>query len=257
MCGVKINQPCEIDHLLTKNFRKVTARNSVHFDICIRPLRIMKIIVVSATDAEVNIAKEKINHDGNIHKIFFKTTGVGMLSTAVSLTQLGIEEKPDLLIQAGIAGCFDEKLMGITVIVKEEIIGDMGVEEDSEWKNIFDLKLEDENKFPFEKSRLVNDKVAELNLLKLPEVVSVSINEISTNKKRIEYLKEKYDASIENMEGASLHFVGKTFGINFIQLRTISNMVGERDKKKWIMKNAIESLNETLLQYIHIAAIMK
>jgi futalosine hydrolase len=36
----------------------------------------------------------------------------------------------------------------------------------------------------------------------------------------------------------------------FIQLRSISNYIGERDKTKWKMKEAIENLNAELLKLI-------
>jgi futalosine hydrolase len=52
------------------------------------------------------------------------------------------------------------------------------------------------------------------------------------------------------MEGASLHYVGRETGIPFIQIRSISNYVGERDKSKWLLKESIEGLNKVLLQYV-------
>jgi futalosine hydrolase len=35
----------------------------------------------------------------------------GMLANAVALTKLMYEEKPDLILQVGIAGCFDTNIM--------------------------------------------------------------------------------------------------------------------------------------------------
>ena len=52
------------------------------------------------------------------------------------------------------------------------------------------------------------------------------------------------------MEGAALHYVGRETGIPFIQIRAISNYVGERDKSIWLIKESIELLNKTLLQYV-------
>jgi futalosine hydrolase len=52
------------------------------------------------------------------------------------------------------------------------------------------------------------------------------------------------------MEGAALHYVARESNIPFIQIRAISNYIGERDKSKWQMKIAIDHLNQTLLQYI-------
>jgi futalosine hydrolase len=48
------------------------------------------------------------------------------------------------------------------------------------------------------------------------------------------------------MEGAAFHYVCLMKQIPFIQIRSISNKVGERDKRKWKMKHAIERLKEEL-----------
>jgi hypothetical protein len=37
------------------------------------------------------------------------------------------------------------------------------------------------------------------------------------------------------MEGAALHYMGRDLFIPFIQLRAVSNYIGERDKNKWKM----------------------
>jgi futalosine hydrolase len=60
----------------------------------------------------------------------------------------------------------------------------------------------------------------------------------------------RYKASLESMEGAALHYMGRDLHIPFIQIRAVSNYVGERNKAKWKMKEAIYNLNETLLQYL-------
>jgi futalosine hydrolase len=52
------------------------------------------------------------------------------------------------------------------------------------------------------------------------------------------------------MEGAALHYMGRDLNIPFIQIRAVSNYVGERNKAKWEMQEAIYNLNETLLQYL-------
>lgn len=52
------------------------------------------------------------------------------------------------------------------------------------------------------------------------------------------------------MEGAALHYICRDVNIPFIQIRSVSNYVGERNKAHWKMKEAIYQLNETLLQYI-------
>jgi futalosine hydrolase len=78
----------------------------------------------------------------------------------------------------------------------------------------------------------------------------VSINEITTLPSRIEHYKSSLGATVESMEGAALHYVGLMENIPFLQVRSLSNFVGERDKSKWHIKEAIENLNKELIQII-------
>jgi futalosine hydrolase len=215
----------------------------------------MRIIITAATIGEwmpvfVNMNTLYTGESQRL-KVRFHQSGVGMLASAVSLTRLVSEEKPDLIIQAGIAGCFDPDIsLGKVVVVKEEILGDVGVEEDGKWKDLFDLKLEKSNYHPFEKRKLPNPWLSTYNLLKLPELTGITVNQISTQPTRIEQLKKKYGAVVESMEGAALHFICREANIPFIQIRAISNYVGERNKAHWKMKEAIEALNEVLVKYV-------
>jgi futalosine hydrolase len=43
------------------------------------------------------------------------------------------------------------------------------------------------------------------------------------------------------MEGAALHYIGLSARIPFIQIRGISNLVGERNKKHWRIAEAMDS----------------
>lgn len=184
-------------------------------------------------------------------KVIFHQGGVGLLANAVSLLKLAYEEKPDLVIQVGIAGCFDKSVeLGKVFVVKEEALGDHGVEEDGKWKDIFDLKLEKPGYPPFEKKRLPNQFLEKYNLLKLPEVSAVTISEISTRNERIQQILKKYEPVLESMEGAALHYVCREMNIPFLQIRAVSNYIGERDKEKWQMKEAISNLNQTILKYV-------
>ena len=52
------------------------------------------------------------------------------------------------------------------------------------------------------------------------------------------------------MEGAALHYVCLSEKIPFLQLRSVSNYVGERDKSKWALREAIMNLNIELQRLI-------
>lgn len=215
----------------------------------------MRVIITAATVAEWMPSFLEMNNlytsDSQRFKVQFHQSGIGMLATAVSLTKLVYEEKPDLIIQAGIAGCFDNSIApGKVVLIKEESLADMGVEEDGKWKDIFDLKLEKSSYHPFERRKLPNPWLSKFNLLQLPEVSAITINEISTNKDRIQQLIKKYNPVTESMEGAALHYICREANIPFIQIRAISNYIGERNKANWKIKESIDNLNQVLLKYV-------
>ncbi|TKK71520.1 futalosine hydrolase [Ilyomonas limi] len=209
----------------------------------------MQITIAAATRLEL---KEDMIKQSNGHDIRILYTGVGILPSAVSITQHVLQHKPDLIIQMGIAGCFDSNIgLANVVAVKKESLGDTGVQENGEWKDVFDMGFRQKGEMPFSDKYLVNETIEKYNVLQLPEVTGVTINEITTEKARIKMLQGKYNAQIESMEGAALHYVCQLFNIPFIQIRAISNYIGERDKTKWKLKEAVASLNETVLHMLN------
>ena len=215
----------------------------------------MRVTITAATVAEWMPSFLNINalYTGESQrlKLQYHQSGIGMLAASYALTKLALEDKPDLIIQVGIAGSFDQSIpLGSVVVINEETIGDLGVEEEGKWKDLFDLKLEKSSYHPFEKRKLPNQWLGKYNLTGLKEVGGITVNEISTHPERIQKLIKKFNPIIESMEGAALHYVARESNIPFIQIRAISNYIGERDKSKWQMKNAIDNLNQTLLQYI-------
>jgi futalosine hydrolase len=52
------------------------------------------------------------------------------------------------------------------------------------------------------------------------------------------------------MEGAGLHYTCRMLQIPFLQLRGISNLVGERNKENWKISLAIEQVNQSLIRLL-------
>ncbi len=182
-------------------------------------------------------------------QISFHTSGIGVMSTTYALLQLALQQ-PDFILQVGIAGAFNAELsLGEVVMVKDDCQCDLVVEENGTLNDMFDLNLKDADAFPFRNKKLVNDGV---NFLKhnLKQVNAVTVSEITTQPKRVEQLQQKYGAAIETMEGAALHYVCLQQRIPFLQIKAISNYVGERDKSKWKIKEALENLNAEVQQYL-------
>ena len=77
------------------------------------------------------------------------------------------------------------------------------------------------------------------------------VNEISTSKQMIKFYRDTFNPVTESMEGAALHYVCLMEKIPFLQIRSISNYIGERNKKKWNMQESINNLNENLKRIIN------
>ena len=205
----------------------------------------MNLLIVAATRFEIEpFLKEKNNAEILI-------TGVGIPATIFNLTKKLLEKKFDLVIQAGIAGTFNDHFnLADTVLVKEDTFADLGIEENGKFKTLFETGFQDKNDFPYSEGWLVNND-SYLKKNKLPVAKGITVNTVSDNHLKNKSNKEKFGADIESMEGAAFHYVCLQQKINFLQLRSISNMAGERDKAKWKIKNAIENLNNDLLKIIN------
>ena len=173
-------------------------------------------------------------------------TGVGSLATTWSLMRQIGRQRPQLIIQAGIAGCFTGRKAGEVVAVQKETLADLGVWEDQTFKTLFDLRLAAPDSPPFTNGQLINPYQELLNLTSLDPVPAITINEITTDPARIKWYQQNTDAVVESMEGGGLHYTCLQENIPFVQLRAISNDIGVRDKTKWDIRSAITNLNTRL-----------
>ena len=214
----------------------------------------MKIGIAAATQFEIQPAIDFLKkHDYVIRPRNFEIviTGIGAISTTYQLSKFIYEQKPGYIVQAGIGGTFTETFQpGAVVIIKDEVMGDLGVEEKLDFRDVFDLGLMRPSMSPFMHKRLTNPYLGEHDTYALPSASGITVNEITTRPDRIKLLAAKYNCEIESMEGAALHYVCLAEQIPFIQLRAVSNYIGDRDKNNWKLQQSIENLNQKLIRII-------
>lgn len=205
----------------------------------------MQILVIAATATEI---QPFIAADTNIDVLI---TGVGVPATIYHLQKRIQQIDYDLIIQAGIAGAFDPQfLLGQTVLVKQDCFADLGIEEKENYTPIFETGFADKNEFPFENGWLFNPSEYILKS-DLPKVKAITVNKVSDSELQKQQYIKTFNADIETMEGAVLHYVCLQENIPFLQIRSVSNYVGERDKTKWRLNEAIENLNKILINLIN------
>ena len=222
----------------------------------------MKILCVSATKLEIDPLLRKFlevpdSSDNHFdirykdHIIKFIITGIGSIHTTYHLCRELANEKYDMVLNLGICGSFrDEIPIGEVIYVEQEIFADLGFGEMDGFRTLFEAGMIEKNAFPYTGGRLVNlSKVREKALTKLKNVVGLTVNKISCLYREVEFLKKKLGADIESMEGASFFYTCLQENIPFAEIRSVSNMVGDRDKGNWDISLATNNLSELVLSY--------
>jgi futalosine hydrolase len=212
----------------------------------------MKILLVAATAKEIAPFLEFYRKNASRHEADVLITGIGLTAATYHLSRQLSVKKYDLVIQAGVAGSYKTNWpLGTVVAVKQDTIADQSVMELKKLKTLFALKLVPMDQPPYKKGWLVNPGKTLLRLTGLKPVKGVSVNEISTSKQMIKFYRKTFDPVTESMEGAALHYVCLMEKVPFLQIRSISNYIGERNKKNWKMKDSIENLNKALIAIIN------
>lgn len=213
-----------------------------------------RIFIIAATELELAPVRNILLKAQLPFSFSFHLTGVGLLGSTYALLKLIYREDigaEDWVFGVGIAGSFSEKLAIKQVVwVAQDQVDRCGADEGGRFCDVFDMGLIEKDVFPYQDKLLSNPYAAQLRLGTIPSVRAVTGNEMSTQTKRIDFLRRVQKAEIETMEGAAWHYVCLLEKINFIQIRAISNFVGVRDKAQWFIQESLTELAKNVLEVI-------
>ena len=214
-------------------------------------LRIMRIAIAAATSLELDALRPAAidaSHRAGSHQLAYWPTGVGVLHATHALTSRIREQRPDLVIQAGIGGTFDTTRhpVGSVVAIRREAQADLGVMEADGWRDVFSMGFADPSALPYLDGWLVNPHDYLLDGSRLPLATGVTVNRVSSDPSWIGSMNARLLPDVESMEGAALHFVCLTESVPFLQIRGVSNAVGVRDKSAWRIGDALEGARRAL-----------
>lgn len=222
----------------------------------------MNILLAAATPAELapfldHIHPYRVPEKGNSYsaggcQIQVCITGIGILATAYALTKAYCSSEFDLAVQAGIAGSFtDQAPIGSVWKIRHEILADLGAEEkDGSFMDLFDMGLLDEDEFPFKERKLTAPPLPFPLLTHLEETDAITVHTVSGTASTRDSRLHAFHPRLESMEGAAFHYVSLKEKVPFLQVRSVSNRVTERDKSQWNIPLAIANLNRTLVQLL-------
>jgi futalosine hydrolase len=228
-----------------------------------------KILLVSATSVEISpllkTLKLNLTREGSAATAIYKdiridvlVTGVGMVATTFHLARTLYNEKYELVINAGIAGSFSRYVpLGSVLNITSEEFPEMGAEAGEKFLNIFELGLQDKDRFPFQKGRLINDSYDDLDyktLKPLSKVHGITVNKVHGSDESIAEILSYYKPITESMEGGAFFYCCIMNNVPCVQLRGISNFVEKRNRGDWNIDLAVQNLNKTLMRLVEEAA---
>ena len=224
----------------------------------------MRLLIVSATSLEIKPLLNELGKGRSLkydltrfrYKRFLidvLITGVGMVPTAV-VTGLALGKYAyDAVLNAGICGSFNREIpIGSLVNITSDCLPETGAEDGEHFLSLIDLKLLDQDEFPFKNGKLINDSIFDSKLINgLLTASGVTVNTVHGNENSIKAFVKANNADIESMEGAAFMYSCKTYRVRFMQVRSVSNYIEDRDVSKWDIPLAVKNLNHFLLDLLH------
>ena len=217
-----------------------------------------KILYVTATSSEAEALKsiKGIIYVNGIYRIgkleiTLLVAGVGSVSTAWNLNHwLSLNEKPDLIINAGIAGSFkDDVSIGDVVLPLTDCFADAGIEDGEKFLTLFEAGLVSAEEFPYNDGVIcANTRYSAGLKLMVKPVRAITVNTATGSEATRNKLLKKFNPDIETMEGATFFYICVREKIPFLALRAISNRVEPRNKGNWNIALALDNLSEKLIE---------
>ncbi len=227
-----------------------------------------KLLLITATKLEANPLHQQIVWEslefplGELYKgkipqssntVYLVHLGIGKVNTAAGLT-LAIEKlKPTAVVQFGIGGAYINSFLSIGMVMAatHDIHIDSGVRTADGFQSMdkvgFSLLNHKQqtyyNIFPTSKelTHYIVDKIhLPTGIFGTSETITGTFDESTA-------LQARYDVSVESMEGAAAAQVCLALDVAFAEIRSVSNIVGERDKHNWDIPKAVQKVNDVIL----------
>ncbi|MGE4424021.1 MAG: futalosine hydrolase [Pseudodesulfovibrio sp.] len=224
------------------------------------------LLVLTATANEMRAAfpaapavgqGETAGHVVGGRTVLLGVTGVGLLNTALCagrwLDRPHDGEAVDGVVDLGIAGGYDlgETPMGSACFAGAETWPEYGLLDAHGAADPMGLgfaQAEAGGSRIWNRLELSPERDAERMGLALGKgwlrAVGVTVSGVTGTPERADRLKLSCNGQMENMEGFAAAYAATLRGLPFLEVRTISNLVGSREPGDWNLKGALRSLHD-------------
>ncbi|MGK0618777.1 futalosine hydrolase [Meiothermus cerbereus] len=178
--------------------------------------------------------------------------GIGKANTAATLAAFTQRRRFERVLLFGIAGAYPDAglALGECALAEREIQADLGIKDGGMKGMGFPTLVVGgqpyHNRFPLDKAFTTELK----QQLGLPAKQFLTRDLVSENPSEARQLARKWEAELENMEGAAFAQSCLWLGLAGAELRAVSNLAGVRDKSQWRLRQAVEALEHQVLRII-------
>jgi len=216
-----------------------------------------------------SIVAGKHLYKGRIHggNVVYMVSGMGKTNAVHGATILLEKFSPSMLILFGVGGAYPSSglRVGDIAVAEKELYGDEGVMTGDGFLGIEFIGIplavkggkKYFNEFPLDKE-LAGKALGSLMSVTQPSAGSiaagsgrfVTVSTCTGTRKRALELQKRFGSICENMEGAAVAHICTLYGTPMIEIRGISNIVGDRNSAKWDIRLAAENCQEVVMEVL-------
>lgn len=230
----------------------------------------MKILILAAVEDELSGVIPEIKNPVINESVGFKTisgifedyqlllviAGPAVVNTTYALTVAVFSFQPDLIIQTGCAGGFKQAnvRIGDIGIAIEEIDAYLGIESTEPERFIDDLPFPIIrknsqffwNRYPLDinfanLSYRILQNAIDPNRYNIHQGTFITVSTITSTDQRAKELYHQFHPVMESMEGSAAAHLSILLNLPFIEIRSVSNIVGKRNKAEWNLPLSFEN----------------
>jgi len=201
----------------------------------------MRVLIMTAVEVERDAVLRGLGDDS---RFIVELAGVGIVEAAISAAAALAAADYDLVVSAGIAGGFaGQAEIGSVVVASEIIAADLGVQTLGGFSSL------DELGFGTTRVKVAADVAARLTAALQAAGLAAHAGPVltvatatGTAATAAELAARVPGAAAEAMEGFGIASAARRRGVPVLEIRTISNAVGPRDRDAWRIGDALKAL---------------
>jgi len=188
-------------------------------------------------------------------------TGIGKVNAAHAATLLAERFRPSCLISFGIGGAYPGTGCGIgdVIVAEREYYADEGVGNKDGFRDMRETGIPVLRKGS---KAYYNEWPTDAKLLKKFRKIKhtfpfkvcygrfLTVSTVTGTMRKGRLMRDSFQGICENMEGAAIFQIARIYGIPSFEMRGVSNIVEDRDRKKWDIPVAANSVQYALRTFL-------